>query len=1002
MAGKNVTLEVLPANATPAVDFQKLEADLRRLDVGELRFDSHNRQLYATDASLYQVTPLGAVIPRDVSVVPSIVTYCASTHTALLPRGGGTSLAGQCTGRAVVLDLSPNCRRILEINPTARTCTVEPGISIDELNRALDASKTQLFFAPDPATIAQASIGGCIGNNAAGARSIRYGRTSENLEAVEVVLSTGERIWIEAGAGRKSQVALRLAEQVAEVVRQHADEIRVRFPNLIRRNAGYGLDLILKQLDGGIEPADLDLSGLICGSEGTLAVVVGARLKLNPVPRQRGLAVLSFDSVDAAIDAVVPILATKPSAVELLDDVVLRAAMGNAECRPYVDMLPTVDGKSPLGVLYVEYQIEDDHHTLDDFFASLNAVLPHASIATFVDLPAMNRAWTLRRASEALLHGLPGAAKPVTFVEDNSVPVERLRGFVAEFKDIVTRHGTEAAYYAHASVGVLHVRPMVDLHSAAGRETMVKIAVEVADLAKRCGGVMSGEHGDGRARGPLLAEFYGPTIIKAFKQIKTIFDPANILNPGNIVDAGPVRSIAENLRVDSADPQIVPNEIDTYFTYPTEEGFAGAVEMCNGAGFCRKTAGGTMCPSYRATLDERHSTRGRANAMRNAITGQSIDAKSTHTPQWTDAAVKETLDLCLSCKACKTECPSNVDIAQLKAEYSAQGHRQRGGPPLAARVFGHVRSLNKLGSIAPGLANWFNSLGPVRAMIGKTLGLSPKRSLPPFAPSLYRWFKKRRPRPTTGARVVVWADCFATYNEPNIGKAAIEVLEQLGYSVLLPKVGCCGRPMISNGLLDDAIQSADQTLDALKDVIADDSIEAVIFLEPSCLSAITDEWLKLNLRTDPVIRRRLAKKAILLEQFVESRWDKHPVQPAIRAEWKSAARPMVLHGHCHQKALGGLATTVSAINRLGGGKLDVLDSGCCGMAGAFGYTADRYELSMKIGELSVFPPVRTAEKDAIIIAAGTSCRHQIKDGTGRQSLHPAEVLKLALVCTDRP
>ncbi len=1004
MTVNSLSLAVLPSETPPSrePDAKQVEAALRRMNVGEVRFDSHNRLLYSTDASLYQVLPLGVVIPRDTSVIPTIMTYCAASGIAVLPRGGGTSLAGQCTGKSVVVDLSPACRRVIEVDVDGRLCTVEPGITIDELNRALDARNTRLFFAPDPATVAQASIGGCIGNNAAGARSIRYGRTSENIEAIEVVLSTGERVWLQPGAGRKSPIAMRLAEQVADVVMGCAADIRRRFPDLVRRNAGYGLDLILKQLDQGVVAADLDLSSLICGSEGTLAIVTEARLKLNPMPAQRGLAVLSFDSVDAAIDAVVPILATKPSAVELLDDVVIRAALGNTECRPYVDMLPRTTAGSPKGVLYVEYQLEDKARSLEDFFALLKSMLTGVSIATFTEAADMNRAWALRKASEALLHGLPGASKPVTFVEDNSVPVEQLRRFVTEFREIVTRHGTEAAYYAHASVGVLHVRPMVNLHHAAGRETMVKIAVEVADLAKRCGGVMSGEHGDGRVRGPLLEDFYGPTILRAFKKIKNIFDPANILNPGNIVNAGPVHSIVENLRVDQINPAINVNQIDTYFNYPTAEGFAGALELCNGAGFCRKTAGGTMCPSYRATLDERHSTRGRANAIRTAVVDQAIETLNNPSPRWSDPGVKETLDLCLSCKACKTECPSNVDVAQLKAEYTAQGHRQRGGAPLAARLFGHVRSLNRLGSLAPSLANWVNGLPPVRMLIETVLGISPKRRIPAFAPSLYRWFKKRSKRGHSPGvpRVAVWADCFATYNEPHVGRAAIEVLESLGYEVLLPYVGCCGRPMISNGLLEEAIRSADQILDGLKDVIADESIQAVIFLEPSCLSAVTDEWLKLKLRTDLAVRQQLADKAMLLEQFVDARWSRHPRSPMIRPEWRRAKRPMVLHGHCHQKAISGLGATVAALSRLEGGTLEVLDSGCCGMAGAFGYTAARYDVSMKIGELSVFPQVRVADDDAIIIAAGTSCRHQIKDGTTRQSLHPAEVLHLAIVARE--
>jgi Fe-S oxidoreductase len=705
--------------------------------------------------------------------------------------------------------------------------------------------------------------------------------------------------------------------------------------------------------------------------------------------------VVSFADLDAAIAAVVKILPTQPSAVELLDDAVLRAAAGNTQCCQYVEMLPKVAGHSPLAALYVEYQAEELAGELDGSFDRLRDVVPDAPMAIYRDPGSMGAAWTLRKSSEALLHGLPGKAKPVTFVEDNSVPVEQLSRFVTEFRQIVERHGTTAAYYAHASVGVLHVRPMIDLHERAGRQQMQEIAIEVADLARRCGGVMSGEHGDGRVRGPLLPSLYGPQIMTAFKRIKTIFDPAGILNPGNIVDAGPVASITENLRVDGNSPAVDLSKIDTYYRYAKEEGFAGAVELCNGAGFCRKTAGGTMCPSYRATLDERHSTRGRANAIRVAVTGQTPHGGEADCPQWDDAAVLETLDLCLSCKACKTECPSNVDISQLKSEYLAQRNRQRGGAPLQTRIFGNIRLLNRLGSMTPRVANWFNGLPPVRALINRALNLAPQRSMPPFGPSLYRWIHRRSSTHAAGPRVALFADCFATYSEPHIGQAATRVLEALGYQVELPRVGCCARPQISLGLLPEAIRTADQTLADLRSVIDDVAVEAIIVLEPSCLSAIKDDWLKLNLKTDLEARQKLAAKAMMLEELVERRWESHPIRPVMRPSQANGCR-MILHGHCHQKALWGMESSAAVLRRIAGDQLDVLPSGCCGMAGSFGYTADRYDLSMKIGELSVFPPVRAAPTQAVVIAPGTSCRHQIKDGTGRVALHPAEVLAEAL------
>jgi Fe-S oxidoreductase len=560
---------------------------------------------------------------------------------------------------------------------------------------------------------------------------------------------------------------------------------------------------------------------------------------------------------------------------------------------------------------------------------------------------------------------------------------------VREFKKIVGKHGTRAAYWAHASVGVLHVRPLIDVHDPADRAKLLDIAVEVADLARECGGVMSGEHGDGRIRGPLLERFFGPRLMQAFRDVKRVFDPHNLLNPNNIVRPGPVESIVERLRIMPAEAkrEIFVPDVDTYFDYSDQHGFHGAVEMCNGAGFCRKTAGGTMCPSYRATLDEQHSTRGRGNALRLAITGQ-MPGSNDGKPKWDDEGAIETLDLCLSCKACKTECPSNVDIARLKAEYTAQQYR-RHRAPLSAKLFGHVRTLNRLGAIAPRLANRVNELPAARRVLNRVMKLAPRRSIPPFATSLYRWVAKRTSSTSSDRPVVIlYADCFVAYSEPHIGHAAVEVLEALGYEVRLPKVGCCGRAMISTGLLGDAIRMADHTLTKLLKSLNDTPrVKAMVVCEPSCLSAIKDDWLQLKLKTSLDQRRRVADMSWLVEDFVERFWEGHPNRPGVVAP----DAPVILHGHCHQKALWGDRTSADALRRVAGDKLAVLPSGCCGMAGSFGYVEHHYELSMKIGELSVFPPIRK-QPDAIVVAPGTSCRHQIRDGTGRHALHPVELI----------
>ncbi|HEY3325281.1 MAG TPA: FAD-linked oxidase C-terminal domain-containing protein [Planctomycetota bacterium] len=1027
--------------------------DLKKIVAGEVRLDAHNRMLYSTDASIYQVEPLGVVIPADIDDLLRVISYCGPKRVPLLPRGGGTSLPGQCVNRALVVDYSPTCRQVLSVEVDARTCHVEPGITIDELNRALDARGTKLFFAPDPATSAQASIGGSIGNNAAGARSIRYGRTSENVAALDVALSTGERLWLEPGAGRKNPVARRLAEEVSRVVQQYAPQIRERFPKTNRRNAGYALDSVLAQLDRGIGPDDLDLTCLLCGSEGTLAVTLGAKLKLHPVPRSKGLAICSFATLEDAIAAVAPALQTGASAVELIDDVVLTAARRNTECRGYMDLLPKIaapgsplprEGEGlgvrgqeasadPMAVLYVEYQetgpIEDVHAR----FEKLRQVLPGVPLTPYIDQKALMRAWALRKAGEPLLHGLSAHRRPITCVEDNAVPVENLARFVAGFKEIVTKHGTKAAYWAHASVGVLHVRPMLDLHDPADRDRMRGIAVEVADLARQCGGIMSGEHGDGRLRGPLLERFFGAELMQAFRQVKAIFDPAGILNPGNITVPGPVESMTEHLRVNPHGPDLVWPKVDTFFDYSNQEGFAGAIEMCNGAGVCRKTAVGVMCPSYRATMDERHATRGRANALRLAITGQlSPDslsperesaerakqdrgegeavlprpaegrgpgggvcgsaATSAAKPDWNDAGTIETLSLCLSCKACKTECPSNVDVARLKAEYTAQRYAQKGGAPIQARVFGQIRLLNALGSMMPNLANFVNSLSLTRAIMNPLLGLAPQRTMPRYERSLYNWFKKRPvAEQSANPKVVLFGDCFVTYNEPRIGQAAVRVLEALGYQVELPEVSCCGRAMISTGLLEEAIRTADRTLEKLRPYITDPQVKAIVVCEPSCLATMKDEWLQLKLKTDISLRKELAAKAIMVDEFIERDWEIHPTPPSLLGKGAGGLGSVVLHSHCHQKAIWGEQTASAFLKRLVGERLSVLPSGCCGMAGSFGYKKENYELSMKIGEQSLFSLLKNVPPDAIVLAPGTSCRHQIHDGTARTALHPIEL-----------
>ncbi len=1019
----------LPIIPTDQATMMQHAAALRELVRGEVRFGRHDRMLYSTDASIYQVEPLGVVIPADEADVEAVVNYAREHRLPILPRGGGTSLAGQCVNRAIVIDTSVHMRELGWIHKPTKCCMVDAGMTIDDLNDELRPEG--LFFAPDPATARQANIGGCIGNNAAGTRSIKYGRTVENVEAVHVILATGETISLARGAAGKSNwdgleipprvqeridrhraIARRLTEGVIDVVRRHEPLIRQRFPKTLRRNAGYALDMILADLDEaqrqGVDPLELvDLSKLICGSEGTLAFVTAANLWLHPVPKATGLAVLGFATLEQAIDAVVPLLELRPSAVELLDDLILNLASENAEYRQYVQLMPMparaneTDRPSLKAVLYVEFQSEQGRQDIEHCFNSLREMAARhfsgAALACYGDRAAIMQALKLRKAGEPLLHGIPGRRKPVGFVEDNAVPVERLSEFVRGFRRIVESRHTIASFYAHASVGVLHVRPLLDLRDEDDRKRMEAIAVETADLAQSLGGVMSGEHGDGRARGPLLERFYGSELMNAFRAIKHIFDPHNLFNPGNIVSPGPIASIHESTRIQRADYACgEPRLPETYFDYSREDGFEHAVELCNGAGVCRKKTGGTMCPSYMATLDERHSTRGRGNALRLAISGQFGQHGMA---EWNEPDTLNTLDLCLSCKGCKTECPSNVDIAKYKAEYLAQSYRAAGHTPLAARLLGRVDQLNRLGSLMPEFANAAANFGPLRALANRLLGLAPQRSLPRFEHSLFRQAIDFRTTAEANApKVILYGDCFTSFNEPHVGLAAMRLLDAFGYRVIVANAGCCGRAMISTGLLEQAQKTVASTATRLATLVKTNQARAVLVCEPSCLATLHDEWQSLRLPAGPRHEAHsIAQYAWLVEDFLEKFHDDHPRHP----QWppKPADHDtgrVLLHGHCHQKALWGVDTSAALLRRLYGPRVHVLETGCCGMAGSFGYAAHRYDLSMEIGELALFPALRQRGDKDVILAPGTSCRHQVHDGTGATAIHPVEFLARSL------
>ena len=975
---------------------------LSRHVAGEVRFDDTSRRLYATDASLYRVDPLGVVVPKTRDDLVATVQIAAEVGVPVTARGGGTSLSGQSVGPGVVIDCSKYLNRVVAVDPGGRTARVEPGVVLDHLNRGLE--RYGLMFGPDVATASRATLGGMIGNNSAGARSVVYGKTDDHVRRVDAVLSDGTVAGFGplTAAEYRRKLELRTREGDAyraadRAVRETAAEIPGRFPNILRRVSGYNLAALLPGA-AGARPDRRSLLPLLVGSEGTLAVLAEAELALVPRPRHRGLLVPHFDSLQAALDAVAACLEAGPSAVELLDRMLIDLARGQRALRRH---MAAVQGR-PAALLMVEFSGESETEVADrveKLARRLAGTSGLTAAVAAVDPALRDPLWDLRRASMPLLYGLPGSRKPVTFVEDCAVAPARMPEFAARFREILRRHGTDGCFYGHASVGCLHVRPVLDLHDPADVRAMRAIMADVTDLVLAFGGSLSGEHGDGMVRSEWNRKMFGPAVYEAFRQVKRGFDPENVLNPGKVVD-GP--AMEDNLRVP---PGVAIPDPPTVFDYGPQGGFFRSVELCNGAGVCRKTQGGAMCPSYRATRDEKDSTRGRANALRIALTDspsggreppEGSQAQGPYGPRsggLADRWLFDVMDLCLSCKACKAECPSNVDLAKLKAEFQHAYYARR-PRPLGHLLVKNIHTLSPLGAMAAGLANWVAARPFARRLLEAVAGIDRRRSLPRLhADHLRRWFARRaggvsplRKKPLGGLtppaqKVLLLDDCFTTYQEPHIGVAAVELLERAGYQVELAGV-CCGRAMISKGFLTDARKLARAGVAKLAAAAADGV--PILGLEPSCVLTLADEWPELVPGPEA---RAVAAAAHLADawfarQVGEGRCEFTPPRAAGRA---------LLHAHCHQKALVGAGGSAAALGLLPGLTVTVLDAGCCGMAGAFGYESRHYDVSVQIADLALVPAV-TAAPAAAVVATGTSCRHQIRDLTGRAAVHPIELL----------
>ncbi len=949
-----------------------LEQALRKRVEGEVRFDKMTRLLYATDASIYQIEPIGVVFPRHAGDVQAVLEVANEFHVPILPRGGGTSLAGQTVGHAVVLDFSRHMNQVLEVNQEELWCRVQPGLVQDELNAHV--RPLGLLFGPDTSTSNRATLGGMLGNNSAGAHSIAYGLTVDHALELTTILSDGSRVvftdltpaGLEAKC-RSDGLEGQIYREVSRLIAEHREEILARYPKILRRVSGYNLDQLMKE-------KPFNLARLAVGSEGTLVAVVEAKMRLVPRPPKTALDVIHFRTLNEALEASPPILETGPYAVELTDKMILDLARANLE---HSKRLGFIEG-DPAAILIVEYAGESESEVKAKVEA-LEALRARSRIgyaATITHVPEEQQSiWKLRKAGLGLLLGMKGEKKPIAFVEDTAVDPAKLPEFTRGFQEILAKHEAEAGYYGHCSVGCLHIRPLINLKEARGVAQMVAIANEITDLVLAFGGALSGEHGDGLARSHFNAKLYGPRLYEAFRQVKRAFDPKNLMNPGKVVEAPPM---TENLRYS---PSYRTWEPETTLDFSGQGGFAAAVEMCNGVGVCRKKLEGTMCPSYMATLDEEHSTRGRANALRAVLSGQ------VPRSEFTGRRLYEVLDLCLECKACKAECPSNVDMAKLKYEFLAHYYRAN-GLPLRNRLFGRIADLSHWGTRVAPLANWLNSLAVSRWLLERFAGIDRRRPLPRFASETFlEWFSRHAPENEAGARgsVLLFHDTFTTYYTPHVAIAATRLLERLGYRVELAENRCCGRPLISKGMLAEAQSHARQNVSALGPYALRGV--PIVGLEPSCLLTLRDEYPEL---VRDAGARALAGQAMLLEEFLLEEMN------AGRVAWpnRSGGR-VLLHGHCHQKALSGTGATVAML-RGAGYEVSEVDAGCCGMAGSFGFEKEHYDLSVAIARRKLIPAIEAAGQDVAIVAPGISCRQQIDHLTHRLAKHPAELLWDAL------
>ena len=961
---------------------------------GDLYTDLKSRLLYATDASAYREMPLAVARPKDKNDLKILVDFANKYKTSLIPRTAGTSLAGQVVGNGIIVDISKYFSGIIELNTEERWVIVQPGVILDELNMYL--KPYGLFFGPETSTSNRCMIGGMAGNNACGAHSIIYGTTRDHTLAVKVILSDGNEV--EFKALTKEEFTEKLnGHNLENKIYQHIhsvlsnptvqSEIQNEYPDksIYRRNTGYALDILLDTEIFNDTNTPFNFSKLICGSEGTLGFITEIKLNLVDIPpKEVGVVAAHFKTKEEAFKANLIALKHNPGAVEMMDNTILNLTKGNHEQQKNRFF---VEGE-PGAILIIEFarnSAEEIHESCNNLIQSLkNAGFGYHFPVIYGN--DTKKVWALRKAGLGVLSNMEGDAKPVSVIEDTAVNVELLPDYMDDFQKILNKYQLECVYHAHIGSGELHLRPVLNLKDSKDVEMFRTIGLEIAHLVKKYKGSLSGEHGDGRVRGEFIPIIIGEKNYALLKELKAVWDPNFIFNPGKIVD---VPNMTHNLRYEPGRKEPV---IDTVFDFSDVGGILRAAEKCNGSGDCRKTekTGGTMCPSYMATRNETDVTRARANILREFLTNSNKKNPFDH-PE-----IKEVMDLCLSCKACKSECPSSVDVAKLKAEF-LQHYYDAHGVPLRSKLIAYITQINKLASVWPSLYNFFMGYKKVSSILMKLMGFSAKRNMPALSSiTMNRWMKQYikelKDVKSSNGKVYLFNDEFTNYNDTEIGIRTVQLLTRLGYEVIIPKHIESGRTFLSKGLLRKAKKIAIQNVNYLKDMISQES--PLVGIEPSAILTFRDEYPDLVGAELKSISIELGKNALMIDEFLKREIEAGKIR---KEQFTDKIQKIKLHGHCQQKAVASTDPTKFLLSFPKNHSVEEIPSGCCGMAGSFGYEKEHYDVSMKIGELVLFPAVREAGADVLIAAPGTSCRHQIKDGTGKQALHPVEILYGALL-----